>query len=376
MLHATVLGIALLAPTLAAQETDPRQPQDPGQREFPADYYWSNDKHWATQGQLIGKPMPALDLSDWRNGDAKLLDQLAGKVVVVDFWATWCGPCIKAIPHNKELIAKYGKQGLAFVAVCGSNRGQDQMPAVLDKHGVDYPVARDADQKSAAAFHVQFWPTYAVADRAGNLRAIGLKPDAVDKVVEKLLAEPAPKQAAGKPKPGAGPGPGKGAKATGNPGGAIQAAWLENNPQRDSLLTAITDKPAPALAVTTWANGKPLALADLKGKVVLLDFWATWCGPCIASIPHNNELAAKYRDQGLVVLGICHPKGGEKMQETVEQKGMRYPTALDADGKTIAAFGANSYPDYYLIDRQGVLRVADCNNKDVEAAIQALLAQD
>src|SRR2546426_12713239 len=81
---------------------------------------------------------------------------------------------------------------------------------------------------------------------------------------------------------------------------------LEQNQNR-AAITAMQGKPAPALAVTNWTNTKPLQLADLKGKIVVLDFWATWCGPCLASVPHNNELQKKYAGKGVVCIAIGSP---------------------------------------------------------------------
>src|SRR5436309_2703130 len=88
---------------------------------------------------------------------------------------------------------------------------------------------------------------------------------------------------------------------------AADAPKLEANKNRDKLET-MQGKPAPALVLKGWINSKPLTAADLKGKIVVLDFWATWCGPCIASIPHNNELAKKFADKAVVFIGICAPR--------------------------------------------------------------------
>lgn len=131
----------------------------------------------------------------------------------------------------------------------------------------------------------------------------------------------------------------------------------------------------PALHLKDWINGKPMTLADLKGKIVVLDFWATWCGPCIASIPHNNAMMKKFGDK-VVIIGVCHPRGAEKMPATVKSKGIEYPVAVDDGGKTSKTYKVNGYPDYYLIDAKGVLRIADCNNSKVEEAIEALLAEE
>lgn len=130
----------------------------------------------------------------------------------------------------------------------------------------------------------------------------------------------------------------------------------------------------PALHLKDWQNSEALKLGDLKGKIVVLDFWATWCGPCIRSIPHNNELAEKYKDD-VVIIAICAPKGGEKMKAMVKDKGIEYPVAIDVDAQTKNAYGANGYPDYYIIDRDGSLVVADCQNSKVEDVLKVLLAK-
>jgi thiol-disulfide isomerase/thioredoxin len=160
--------------------------------EFPDDWTWDDEPaNRAAHAALEGKPMPSLQVTDWMNGEVKPAD-LKGKVVVVDFYATWCGPCMRAIPHNNEMLKKYADKGLVVIGVCTSKRGQEVFSDNARQHGITYPAARDADLKSQAAWAVHYYPTYAIIDRKGIIRSIGMQPQNVEAVVQKLLAEPAP----------------------------------------------------------------------------------------------------------------------------------------------------------------------------------------
>lgn len=111
---------------------------------------------------------------------------------------------------------------------------------------------------------------------------------------------------------------------------------------------------APAFALRDLA-GKPLSNASLKGQVVLLDFWATWCAPCRKSMPELQALHEKYRNQGFMVAGISTDEGGEaKVKKFVASKKYTYPIALDAaKNPAWEAFGVRAIPAAFLLDREG-----------------------
>jgi thiol-disulfide isomerase/thioredoxin len=160
--------------------------------EFPDSWTWDDKpEQRASHAALEGKPMPPLEVTGWINGEVKPAD-LKGKVVVVDLYATWCGPCMRAIPHNNEMLKKYKDKGLVIIGVCTSSHGQEKFVANAREHNIEYPAARDPELKTEKAWAVHYYPTYAVIDRKGIVRIVGLQPTHVEAVVQKLLAEPAP----------------------------------------------------------------------------------------------------------------------------------------------------------------------------------------
>ena len=110
--------------------------------------------------------------------------------------------------------------------------------------------------------------------------------------------------------------------------------------------------PAPEFALTD-INGKPLTLSQYKGKVVLLDFWATWCAPCKVEIPHFIALQDKYGPQGLQIIGLSMDDDAKPVVKFAEQMKVNYPIAI-ADEKLASKYGGVlGLPIAFVIDKEG-----------------------
>ncbi|MCA9127229.1 MAG: redoxin domain-containing protein, partial [Planctomycetales bacterium] len=134
---------------------------------------------------------------------------------------------------------------------------------------------------------------------------------------------------------------------------------------------------APPLSVQAWSDGKPRKLEDLRGKIVVLDFWGTWCGPCVSAIPAMQKLADDYGPRGVVFLGVHTADGTiEQINKLKQFKKWAAPTGLDegtsiTDGRTANAYGVRGYPAIVLIDGQGVIRYrSDLQPADMKAFME------
>jgi thiol-disulfide isomerase/thioredoxin len=141
---------------------------------------------------------------------------------------------------------------------------------------------------------------------------------------------------------------------------------------------------APELTNTTWLNvDAPLQLADLRGKVVLIDMWTFGCINCQHVIPSLKGWHDKYKDQGLVIIGNHYPEFDyeadlNNLKDAVAKNGIEYAIAQDNDGRTWSAYNNHYWPALYLIDKRGHIRyvhIGEGAYAETESAIQALLAE-
>lgn len=150
---------------------------------------------------------------------------------------------------------------------------------------------------------------------------------------------------------------------------------LEGNERRWAHLAEAVGRTAPELQLSDWRFGKR-RLAELRGKLVLLDFWATWCADCIENVPLANTLRKTLADEPFELIGVCAPKGAEDYAETIAATGLRYPTGLDRSGAMERAYAVPRWPYYVLLDTDGVIRATGLQPEHVQDAVRHLLAAE
>src|SRR5664279_410167 len=124
--------------------------------------------------------------------------------------------------------------------------------------------------------------------------------------------------------------------------------------------------------------GKPLAIANYKGKVVLLDFWATWCGPCVHELPNVIKTYDAYHKQGFEIIGISLDKDQEKLTSFTNEKNMTWVQYFDGlvwQNELAVKYGVNSIPATFLLDGKGTIIGTDLRGEALEQAVAKALTQ-
>jgi len=180
----------------------------------------------------------------------------------------------------------------------------------------------------------------------------------------------------------------------------------KDEPKKENPHDALLNKPAPDIDCEFCFNGAPTKISELKGSVVVLDFWAVWCGPCVGSIPHLVEWNGKYKDKGLEIVGVtsyferfnfdkAEGKVGQAeaalskaeeqtmLGEFLVYHKMEYRATMlpkEAWQNASGAYKVNGIPQYVIIDKKGNVRKVvvgggEKNAKEIEETIKTLLAE-
>jgi thiol-disulfide isomerase/thioredoxin len=148
----------------------------------------------------------------------------------------------------------------------------------------------------------------------------------------------------------------------------VEGAGFSEKKLMQKVESYATADPAPDLKIVEWLGQEETNLSSLRGKIVLLDFWATWCGPCIATFPRLREWHKKYSGNDLVIVGVTkyYGRGGDRpltnlqelsfLGEFKEKHKLPYPIAVADPFEDSMKYGVNAYPTTILLDRNGVVR--------------------
>jgi thiol-disulfide isomerase/thioredoxin len=272
---------------------------------------------------LVGKPAPALPADGWVGGPRP---DLKGKPYLIHFWATWCGPC----KGDFRWLKTFTENGFTVVGLHPAGTPAAEVEKVIREQKLGYSTflaPGDAKKPAIGGYPAAVFPYSIMVDAQGFVVKHGPRHEMHE---------------------------------------------LVDNATR---LQALGGKPAPALDAKQWLNiDKGLTLAQAKGKVVLLDFWGKWCGPCVANLPKVEELHARFKDRGLVVVGVHTPDRSDKLEEFLKERKVSIPVMIDG-GQTATRYDVGAWPTYFLIDRSGQVAWGFSHEPPTASRIDELLGK-
>lgn len=144
-------------------------------------------------------------------------------------------------------------------------------------------------------------------------------------------------------------------------------------------LKPLPARPAPALALPALAGGTT-KLDTLRGRVVLVNFWAVWCPPCRKEMPSMGRLAEKLAGKPFTILGVNVGETPEEIRAFLKQVPVNFPIVLDSEGENLKAWQVFAFPTSYVVDKKGQLRLGlfgsiEWDNPETVARLEALLAE-
>ena len=268
------------------------------------------------------------------DGDQLVEDNLKnhlGKVVVLDFWATWCAPCREMIPDLREWHERLKDQPFELISV-SADQSVDTLKSFLGDNDMPWTHWFAGDSDILREWNVRGYPTTFILDAGGKVRYSDLRGEALEGAVNNLLLE------------------------------------MANQPGETACLKLEGDHETVD------------SLNNYLGKVVVLDFWATWCPPCRAMIPHERDMVERLKDQAFELISVSGDYSSDVVRDFIKTEPMPW-THWMANSKTDSDWDIQYYPTIVLIDKMGTVRFRDYDShgalrgENLERAVLSLLAE-
>ncbi len=327
-----------------------------------------------------------------------------GKRTILGLWVAKLGPSPEMLARWNQLAAAYADQGVLFLGVGGyddragfdawleKNRADLKFTVAFDPLGKFPPAAKTRQEMNPDELKAEVARSRAFYDRSISMKLGGVlapTPTTIAVTADGKLA---------------GWMAGSGATYHETIGNLLLRIGVKLAPadQPAKVYTAAdfaaakAAAPAPVARIemlkpgadapdfTTYdLAGKPVKLSDYRGKVVVLDFWAPWCGPCIASMPHTQEVARTYKDQGVVVLGSCTSDTRANFEKWVKANQDKYPDFIFSHDKaergndraSAKLYGVGGIPQQFIIGRDGKIAATVTGYLAGEVILDAALAK-
>jgi cytochrome c biogenesis protein CcmG/thiol:disulfide interchange protein DsbE len=147
---------------------------------------------------------------------------------------------------------------------------------------------------------------------------------------------------------------------------------------RDTLPGAQVGSDAPGFALSDL-NGRPVRLSDLRGRPVIVNFWASWCGPCVREFPLLRQAIKDHGSDELTVVGIVFNDRSENARDFMAQMGAGWPAAMDPNGAVAQEYGIIGPPESFFVDRNGIVvghQIGELTPRDLRAQLVTLLGKE
>lgn len=289
-----------------------------------------------------------------------------GKVIVIQSFTSRNG--MQAVRSTEQALAQQLKDPDLVIVALHTPDGAADAQKRVQSGKMSAILAVDGSGSWCDALGVWKKPVNIVVDRAGTVRAAGLNRKGLVEAVNEALADRSP------PKPSLQPSAAAAAAAAPAAPAEPKADWPPySNPIDPKKARDLRGKSAPAMNVTQWLNGSP----QLDGRLVVVDFFASWCGPCMNAVPHMNDMASRHEKE-LVVVGISDEQAGN-LRTGLGRAGypvnsFKYPIGVDPGARMKKGFGITAIPHVAVVSADGIVRWQGHPMQLDDATVTALIA--